>query len=175
MDIEAPVRREVINILGDDFICFEEVEIRSRFKETLRADVIAISRKGCEPNIVLAIEVKQHENYSVGKFKDAIIQAEKYVGGTFNLSDGKGGYHIDAGIVFPAYDWFYPNHVEQRNDDSCFASGVMFLAEKYQVGTIQNSGKYWQIQFGANEFWTQRRGWTGHARTRFPNNSFVVN
>jgi hypothetical protein len=170
MDIELPVRKHAIEILHPFFECHQEVKLTSLNGEKLRADLLAVSRTHCREPVVLAVEVKSHQNNDPGKYKDALFQASKYVNA--KIEDSKSYYvdvtSIDAAFVFPAPDYRWYGQVSENDGREHVLTGVAFFAERLNVGRLVRRGKDWEIAFGSNCFWSRNKGWMGHAKSRFP-------
>ena len=170
MDIEKPIRADVKKILEPFFTCFEEVAVHTSSDDLRRSDLLAVSNLDSSIPIVLGIEVKSHPNTSPGKFKEALVQASKYVGAVvvdkrYSRISGKS---IDAAIVYPAPDYHGYGSVSENDGREYFLTGMVFLAEALNVGMLVQRKLDWEIRFGPNDLWSRNKGWMGHAKDRFP-------
>src|SRR5579875_3575589 len=90
MDLEAPLRRELIAALEPAFLCFEEVEIEHPILSGLsvRADVVAVPVDRQFWAHALAFEVKCYDDSAdYAKWSAAIRQASDYVLGKVRSPD----------------------------------------------------------------------------------------
>jgi hypothetical protein len=176
MDIEQPVRRQLIDILSPIFTCFEEVALTSMNEKTVRADVLAISNTDCRVPVILAFEVKAHDNSDPGKYKDALFQASKYVNAV--IADtrivGFQNARVDAVVVFPAPAYRWPTSAEKVDPSTYVLTGIAFMAERLNVGRLVQRKTDWEIIFGANDLWSKNKGWMGNAETRFRDKGIVT-
>ena len=176
MDIERPMRKHGVEILEPFFVCFEEVLMKSPSGQPVRADVIAITTSDCSSPIVIAVEVKSHQNTNPGKFKAALFQASAYVNA--KIDDPRlrrhNGSSIDAAMVFPAPSYRWHGRISETDGLEYILTGIAFFAERLNVGRLAQLENDWEIVFGPNEFWSKRKGWMGHAKTRFPDRGIVT-
>jgi hypothetical protein len=177
LDIEKEARDKAIKILTPFFTCYEEVNLVTSSGQKVRADVLAVSSENCSKPLVFAIEVKSHGNDEPDKFKDAAFQASKYVHASVAPNERANllGLTIDAALIFPApnYRWY---GVSSENDGrKHILTGIAFLAERWNVGRLTERKNDWEIVFGPNDAWSKKKGWMGHAKSRFPNKGIQTN
>jgi hypothetical protein len=176
MDIEKPVRRQLIDILRPTFDCFEEVTLVTTCGKTVRSDVLAVSTTDCRVPVILAFEVKVHDNSDPGKYKDALYQASKYVKAV--IADprvtGLPNANVDAAVVFPAPAYRWPTSAEDVDANTYLLTGIAFMAERLNVGRLVQRKTDWEIIFGTNDVWSRNKGWMGNAETRFPEKGIIT-
>jgi hypothetical protein len=176
MDIEQPVRHQLIHILSPSFRCFEEVTLVLMNRKTVRADVLAISSTDCRIPVILAFEVKAHDNSDPGKYKDALFQASKYVNAV--IVDpriiGFQNANVDAAVVFPAPAYRWPTIAEEVDANTYVLTGIAFMAERLNVGRLVQRKTDWEIIFGTNDVWSKNKGWMGNAETRFREKGIIT-
>jgi hypothetical protein len=176
MDIEQPVRRQLIDILSPTFTCFEKVALTSMNDKSVRADVLAISNTDCRVPVILAFEVKAHDNSDPGKYKDALFQASKYVNAV--IADtrivGFQNARVDAAVVFPAPAYRWPTSAEKVDPNTYVLTGIAFMAERLNVGRLVQRKTDWEIIFGTNDLWSKNKGWMGNAETRFREKGIIT-
>lgn len=176
MDIEKPSRKRVRDVLEPFFTCYEEVTLRTPSGTQVRADVVAISTLDCSQPIILAIEVKSHDNTTPSKYKSALYQAYRYVGASINdlKLTALCGQKIDAALVFPAPPYKWHGRISENDGLDYILTGISFFAEQLNVGRLMTSAHRSVILFGANEFWSSNKGWDFHAKNRMPLKGFLT-
>lgn len=186
MDIEKERRAELIEILGKNFRCYEEVRLRHALfgRRVLRADVIAVPVEGEFSGVPIAFEVKQPAYNQQFKFWIyALRQAADYVYGRIEpqlrTADSLPiGRRVAAAFIFPA------PHISDFGLDGGTDPllGAATLALHYRVGQVRPSRrneKIFSLAFANNEIWQADRGFNRTAVQfldgRFPLGAGAVN
>jgi hypothetical protein len=177
MDIEAGLRRELIDSLHDSFLCFEEVEIEHPMFSNLklRADVVAVPIDERFWGHALAFEVKCFdETADYADWSGAVKQASDYVLGRIR-SDNHNllGRRVSAAFVYPApRDQPYVPKSNWPPDISMqvMTAGVFHCAIHWRVGRAHRSERDGLVlSFGPNELWTRRWGFSGQSQALLTN------
>lgn len=177
MDIEAPLRRKLIGSLEGSFLCFEEVEIEHPLFSgvLLRADVVAVPLEDHLWGHALAFEVKAYpETAPYAKWSAATKQASDYVFG--HIKDERQnltGRRVSAAFVYPApgYQPFVPRQSAPPDiSNQVMIAGIFHCALHWRVGRAHHSAREGlSLDFGPNELWTSRRGFSGQAEALLKN------
>lgn len=173
MDIEKPVRIELMNALSEHYICFEEVNLFHALlpKHIIRADVVAFPRGGQLSGCGIAFETKLPK-LSIGgaNIAETIKQASDYVyarvAPDVRLKEYV-GRRINSSFVFPSP----PFRTQMRDLEKEFgsdsaevlqASGAFQLALHFRVGRAFWEKEYpykrFALAFGRNDVWNSQEG-----------------
>lgn len=180
MDIEAALRRELIDALTPDFACFEEVALRPALfpERRVRADVVAVPLDQEFFGHALAFEVKR-----VGQKNDctywstAIRQAQDYVYAHLDSDHHLlSGRRISAALVYPAPRYYvYPPRFNCPDDisEKLMISGAFLSAMHSRVGRAMKDEssrfKDLHLYMGPNFFWSEKLKFTGQAKAVLKN------
>lgn len=171
MDIEKARRAELIDALGDHFICFEEVKLRHALmsKHCVRADVVAIPIEETFWGFAIAFEVKEpsYKRRNAAQWIQSLRQASDYVYASIepekrndNLA-GHIGRRIAGAFVFPAPAFggreIVTPETELAQDERVFMAGAMQLGLHFRIGGAgweqTGIGPRFRLMFGLNEVW----------------------
>jgi len=173
MDIEKPIRLELIEALSPHFFCFEEVVLRHALLRArlIKADVVAFPRGGQLGGCGFAFETKvKTQFYDHSHYSEAIKQASDYVYAKVEadkrLNEFEGKF-IHSSFVFPSPPFYanqssIPAEAETQSSELLLASGAIHLALHFRVGRA-----YWEksfpdrkfvLAFGRNDVWNSRDG-----------------
>jgi hypothetical protein len=182
MDIEKPVRIELMNALSEHFICFEEVNLFHALlpKQIIRADVVAFPRGDQLAGCGIAFETKlPTAEIDSANFAEVIKQSSDYVYASVAPDDRVGEYvgrRINSSFVFPSQ----PFRTQMRDLEKEFgsngaevlqASGALQLALHFRVGRA-----YWEkaypdkrfaLAFGRNDVWNSQEGFLKRGEALF--------
>jgi hypothetical protein len=176
MDIEKPLRKELISLLSNDFDCFEEVDLySSRFQRDVRCDVLAIAKDELlGVPLTFAFEVKKIQQWSVGKYCDAMHQAYGYVAADVKKLSVIPESKVDAAFVFPSPRWAWKD-APNTHDEGLVMSGISMFAGRLNVGQAKLDLKNRLGLFmGAAEIWISGKGWGGQAPAKFPGRNILT-
>ncbi|MGB7433724.1 MAG: hypothetical protein WA921_14775 [Ahrensia sp.] len=167
MDYEKGVRAELISILEIFFDCFEEVPVLANDCSKRRIDVLAVTQRELLTPACIAFEVKSKVLTNPGNLKDAMWQASRYVGGTFDEVFNRAGEpRVDYAVVFPSTRYAWSHAPGMTTGEEQLLTGIQFMAERLRVGYMYPDNTGHQICFGPAEFWHQSKGWQYDAKHR---------
>lgn len=164
MDVEKERRAELMKALRNDFLCFEEVDLRHSLfiKHVIRADIVAIPLDDRFAGYALAFEVKEpkvkRRNYA--DLIQTLRQAADYVYAKIEPRTSIGsleqfrGRRIAAAFLYPS-----PSVSEYLRDDRGrhIVLGALQLGLHFRVGHAQwettGLGARFKLRFGLNEIW----------------------
>jgi hypothetical protein len=169
VDVEADLRRNLIEMLSPNFTCREEVNLlHSRVGSRIRADVIAIPIDGEFQNCAFAFEVKKpKENWQPKNWSHAFRQAHSYLdakipSGLFQENHGE--RYVALSFVFPSPGWIITN--PPRTEHQSELAGILQLAGNLRIGHVEwrmARSRYFCLALGATPVWESHKGWTTHA------------
>jgi hypothetical protein len=169
MDIEALRRKEVIDNIGGTFQCIEECSITLvGFEESLRADIVAIS-KSADHTFIFAFEVKEPTGkWELKHWLKALRQAGNYP--NCRVTDERAGSAcgaiINASFLYPGPNIFPWNDQDSqltrfyRNYDVEPLRGAVFLAQHFKVGIayLEADSDRLTLKLGTDPVWDSSKG-----------------
>jgi hypothetical protein len=178
LDYEREQRDRLKRLLGDAFVCFEEVQLAHPILDAkVRADLIALPVEPDFSHLAFAFEVKIPK--SDWEFKDwtaTIKQASSYVWARVDAQNSPtvpNGRVVSAAFIFPApYLGSTISHDEHihpcyRDYDREPLRGALDLAIHFRVGSARidrNTNSLIELRMGSNSLWTSRSGFKAQAR-----------
>jgi hypothetical protein len=171
-DIEAASRRDLISLLGDAFICAEEVAmLHPRLGVKMRPDVVAVPTNEQFLDCAIAFEVKlPTPDWEATDWSHALRQAHSYLDAEV---PGVGFPPIDKArtirlaFIYPSPGWCVG---PKRTIATSEIAGMLQLAGNLRVGhadwrrvLTKNEKPDFQLALGSTAIWTQRKGWTSWA------------
>ena len=173
MDIEAPLRRQIVQSLDTEFYVLEEVGVSNRDGD-LRADLVAIPKDDYLDGAAIAFEVKaKTEAMNFQNWSKVFKQAADYVN-SIVVDARLPRVRIAASFVFPS-----PPYVPHpalagntgvtvdpwyRSDQLLQYAGMHHLAMQFRVGRAEVHKTTMTLSMGPQVLWVQGRGWFPKAR-----------
>ncbi|MEL7641528.1 MAG: hypothetical protein AAGU21_17985 [Solidesulfovibrio sp.] len=163
---ESFYKQQVLSVLGNDFIIYEQVEgVFPIGNIKVVIDFIVFPKnhlleKGFEP-IYVGIEVKSPTSKKPeSKFIDAVFQAHTY---SLSLFDGR---HLAFVLLYPPIDDFIGLEKSNKNqspsvdiEKQTFRVTVERMAQRANVGFLKIKDSSWKIFFsGQCSYYTSRGG-----------------
>lgn len=173
MDVELEQRRALIEALGDQFECFEEVPLQHAIFERrfVRADIVAVPKDERLSSYAFAFEVKQPDKtWDYSRWSNALRQASDYIYGAITSKGPASrfaGRRISAAFMYPSPPLDPEGRLADkgpyvRPDTSVMVTGLFHMGLHLRVGRAHwesdKEGKRFWLSFGPNPVWCSRRG-----------------
>jgi hypothetical protein len=174
MDVEREQRRALIDALGEEFDCFEEVPLRHAIfsKRMVRADLVAVPRDTRLASYAFAFEVKQpDQTWDYSRWSQALRQASDYIYGAITPQGSAAiyaGRRISAAFMYPSPPLDPEGRLPDkglyvRPDTSVMVTGLFHMALHLRVGrahweTDSKGKRVFALNFGPNPVWCSKKG-----------------
>ena len=162
MDIEREDRSRWIDILSQDFYCFEEINVRDAiFDQELRADIVCVPKKGCQFAIVIEVK-KPTFKWELSDWIDVLRQSASYC---FSEVDCPDCELLHKKRVLGTFVWPSPMSCLRqrppqfmRDYDPPEVRGAFLLAQHLGVGgCFEQNGKF-GLELGTEKLWNSHEG-----------------
>lgn len=169
MDPEKPLRKYFSNSLSSFFKVWEEVNLKDKSGETIRADLL-LHFQDETISTTIALELKSQPPAQPKNYRDTFYQAFKYVGAEVTDPRCPSG-HVDFSVIYQdRMKWIRPRQITDPSiSDAIVASqmdGIELAFNTLGVGILTEFEKKICFKFCSNSVWTSEKGWRAEFQRR---------